>query len=90
MGGTYVFFWADDSAEKTACIVGGVRGVMSYDSATDTVTRLATSPRAQIPRTQSLEQFASSVNAAQDLFSHEPVRNQPPICSPAATGLPSA
>jgi hypothetical protein len=90
VGETYVFFWAADPAEKTACLVGGVRGVMSYNKPTDTVTRLDTSRESQIPLTQSLEQFSSSVNAAQDLFSHEPIRNQPPVCSPAATGLPSA
>lgn len=59
---------------------------MAYDAATDTVTRLDDSRNSQIPRSQPLEQFASSVEAAQKLFSTQPIRNQPPVCSLSATG----
>jgi hypothetical protein len=89
VGETYLFFWTADPAERTACIVGGVRGVLSYDAATDTVTRLDHSVGSDIPRTQSFEQLATSVDAAQTLFSHQAIRNQPPVCSPSATGIPA-
>ncbi len=88
-GGDYIFFWGADTSEKTACIVGGVRGVMAYDSSTDTVTRIDQSTASQVPRSQSLQQFAASVQAAQSQLSSEPIANQPPICAPSATALPS-
>ena len=90
VGHTYIFFWGADPASKTACIVGGVRGVMAYNFTTDTVTRLDDASGSQIPQTQTLAQFATSVNSAQITFSKEPIRNQPPVCSPSATGLPTS
>lgn len=87
VGGTYVFFWANDQVDKTVCIVGGVRGVMAYNSATDTVTRLDNSANSQIPKSQTLEQFESSVQNALNLLRTQPVQNSSPMCSPSATGL---
>ena len=87
VGEAYVFFWGADPTDKTACIVGGVRGVMAYDAVTDTVTRLDDSTTSQIPKSQTLEQLNSSVYAAQDRFGNQPIQNQPPICAPSATGI---
>jgi hypothetical protein len=87
VGGTYVFFWGIDSAERVACIVGGVRGVMAYDPSSDTVTRLDTSATSHIPRVQTLEQLTSSVSAAVNEVVAEPATNPRPVCSPSATGL---
>ncbi len=89
VGDAYVFFWGADPTDKTACIVGGVHGVMAYDPATGAVTRLDNSPSSQIPKSQTLQQLMSSVSAAEHLFSTQPIRNQPPICSPSATGIRS-
>jgi hypothetical protein len=73
VGDTYIFFWGyDSSPDDTVCIVGGVRGVMAYDAATGTVTRLDHSTNSQIPRSQTLEQFARSVTAAQQLIGTVP------------------
>jgi hypothetical protein len=87
VGGTYVFFWGIDSAERVACIVGGVRGVMAYDPSSDTVTRLDTSATSQIPRVQTLGQLTSSVSAAVNEVVAEPAANPRPVCSPSGTGL---
>ena len=87
VGDAYVFFWGADPTDKTACIVGGVRGVMAYDAATGTVTMLGNSTSSQIPKSQTLEQLNSSVYAAQELCRNQPIRNQPPICSPSATEI---
>jgi hypothetical protein len=89
VGSTYAFFWGADPIDKTACIVGGVRGVMSYDTRTSTLTRLDDAKGSEIPRTQSLKQFSSSIRAAYSRIGHQPNRNQPPICSSSATRLPS-
>jgi hypothetical protein len=89
VGDAYVFFWGADPTDKTACIVGGVRGVMAYASSTDTVSRLDDSTGSQIPKSQTLQQLVSAVTAAQDLFRSKPIRNQPPNCSPSATGIGS-
>ncbi len=89
VGNSYIFFWGADTADDAACIVGGVRGVMSYDPTSDTVTRLDKSTSSQVPQSQTLEQLESSVRSAQITFGQQPIRNQPPICSPSATGLPA-
>jgi hypothetical protein len=89
VGNDYVFFWAADTAAHTVCIVGGVRGVMSYDPASGTVTRLDHSTNSQIPRTQSFEQLSNSVEAA-EIQRSRTFGNQPPVCAPAATGLPAS
>jgi hypothetical protein len=85
--GTYIFFWTYDSTNGISCIVGGLRGVMSYNSATDTVTRIDTSTSSQIPQTQSLESFKESVKGALETIAAEPTTNTPPACAQSATGL---
>jgi hypothetical protein len=90
VGKEYVFFWSADLTNKTACIVGGVRGVFGYDSSTGAVTRLDDSTASEIPTSESLGQFSSAVAAARELLSSEPMRSpSPPVCSPSATGLAS-
>jgi hypothetical protein len=89
VGNLYVFFWAADSTAKTACIVGGVRGVMAYNATTDIVTGLDDSSTSQIPRAQSYEQLAGAVEAAEKVLNPQPTASRPPVCSPSATGLTS-
>jgi hypothetical protein len=85
--GTYVFFWASDTADNRTCIVGGLRGVMAYDAASRTVTRLDTDAGSEIPRSQSLAALESSVQAAVTAKSNQPITNLPPACALSATGL---
>lgn len=100
VGSTYIFFWAASDnttgSETTAvqdtkiCIVGGVRGVMAYDAATDTVTRLDHSSNSQIPQSQTLEQFAAAVENAIPIGAQPISTTAPPVCAPSATGLPGS
>ena len=85
--GTYIFFWAEDTADKRDCIVGGVRGVMTLNPSTSTVTRLDQNTSSQIPRTQTLTELESSVQAAINTLQTKPITNLPPACSLSATGL---
>jgi hypothetical protein len=88
VGSTYIFFWA--AGTNTVCIVGGVRGVMAYDAATNTVTRLDNSSSSQIPQSQSLDQFANAVKNAIPIGVQPMSTDAPPVCSPSATGLPGS
>ena len=85
--GTYIFFWASDPVDNTFCVVGGARGMFSYDSSTDTVARGSDDSASQIAQTQTLEQFTSSVVAAETQLQSQPPTNPPPVCSASATGI---
>jgi hypothetical protein len=87
VGGTYLFFWASDPVDNTFCVVGGVRGMFAYDSASDTVTTVADNSASQIPQSQTLEQFNSAVLAAETQLQSQPLTNPPPTCSASATGI---
>ena len=92
--GTYVVFWAgpDDPAGTpygASCVTGGTRGVMAYDSSTDTVTRLDDNSNSQIPQTQTLEQLESAIQAEIAVIAARPaiVESPPPACTLSATGM---
>jgi len=87
VGGTYLFFWADDTVDSTYCIVGGVRGVFAYNPSTQTITRIDQNAASQIPQTQTLAQFGTAVAAAANAVQSSATRNHPPMCSPSATGI---
>jgi hypothetical protein len=86
-GADYVFFWGADSTGAT-CIVGGIRGVMAYDSSTDTVSRLDSNANSFIPRTQTFEQLQRSIESSPS-YAQRSNTAHPPVCSSFATGLPS-
>jgi hypothetical protein len=88
---TYVFFWGAEGSplKGGSCIVGGERGVMAYDPATNMVTRLDNTPGSQIPQTQSLDRLTKEIQQVQAAIARAPLEVPPaPICSPSATGLP--
>lgn len=86
VGSTYVFFYAIDTSDNAACIVGGPRGVFSYSPSPQAITRIGASPTSQIAATQSLAQMQSQLAAAQSALSGA-ITNPPPACEPSATGL---
>ena len=88
---TYVFFWAVQTNPGDACIVGGVRGVMAYDAATNTVTRLDNSSDSRIPRSQTLDQLQSEIQQVEAATARAPEELPPaPVCSSSATGVPAS
>jgi len=87
VGSDYVFFYGVDRVDDATCIVGGVRGVFSYDSATQLVRTMTQRARSQIPASQSLSQLQSDVDSEEQVESAQPVANGPPLCSDSATGL---
>ncbi len=92
LGVPYVFFWgAEGYPLRGECIVGGVRGVMTFDPATDTVTRLDDEPGSEIPRTQTLAQLSTEIQQVEAATARAPLELPPaPVCSSSATGLPSS
>jgi hypothetical protein len=96
VGHTYVFFTAQDPSTPL-CVVGGLRGLFSYDPATQTVSRLDHNRHSQIPRTMSLTQLESQINAlemqseaaaAAAAPQQGPIKiYMPPTCATSATGL---
>ncbi len=89
---TYVFFWGAEGSplKGGACIIGGRRGVMAYNAASQTVTRLDHNSQSTIPRTQTLRQLSAEVQQAAAATARAPIEvAQAPVCAPSATGLPS-
>lgn len=89
--GTYVFFWGAEGypLKGGACIIGGVRGVMAYDAATNTVTRLDNNSDSQVPRSQTLDQLRSEIAQVEAATARAPEELPPaPVCSSSATGVP--
>jgi hypothetical protein len=85
VGQKYVVFLAIDltGQAETECVVGGVRGLFHYNSATQTVTRISTSP-SQIPRALSLTQFIALIPKPNVIV---PTKvPTPSVCSPSVTG----
>jgi hypothetical protein len=84
VGRQYLVFWSSGNGEgETSCIVGGARGLFSYNSSSQSVSRLATSP-SRIPTTLTVSQVMAQL-PDQDV----PVPEReppPPICSPPVTG----
>jgi hypothetical protein len=87
VGGTYVFFYGSDPVDNENCIVGGVRGVFSYDPSTKLVTRLDQIGPSRVPETQTLAQLENELQAAEVLVASKPIANIPPVCESSATGL---
>jgi hypothetical protein len=88
-GQEYLVFWAIDltGPQETECVVGGMRGLFSYDPETQMLTRTATST-SQIPNSLSLSQLETLLP---DPNTPVPIRvPAPPICSSAVTGLSSS
>jgi hypothetical protein len=89
---TYVFFYGAEGypLKGGACIVGGERGVMTYDAATNTVTRLDNVTDSQIPRSQTLDQLESEIQQVEAATARAPEELPPaPVCSSSATGIPA-
>ncbi|HEY7948059.1 MAG TPA: hypothetical protein VID75_10290 [Acidimicrobiales bacterium] len=86
-GATYIFFYGADTVDNAVCIVGGVRGVFAYNSATEIVTRIDQGTPSQIPNTQTLTQMQTAIDDEENIESAEPISNGPPLCSSSATGL---
>ena len=84
---TYIFFWASDPVDNSFCVVGGVRGMFSYDPTSDSVTRISQNPSSEIPQAQSMTQFTDAVVSAETQFRSEPITNAPPACAQSATGI---
>lgn len=87
---SYVFFYGVEGypLKGGACIVGGQRGVMAYDAATNTVTRLDNSTDSRIPRSQSLDQLQSELQQVEAATARAPEELPPaPVCSSSATGV---
>ena len=90
---SYVFFYGAEGypLKGGACIIGGERGVMAYDAATNTVTRLDNSTDSRIPRSQSLEQLQSEIQQVKSATARAPEELPPaPVCSSSATGVPAS
>jgi hypothetical protein len=88
---TYVFFWGVQANPGDACIVGGVRGVMTYDALTNSVTRLDNSTDTRIPRSQTLVQLQSEIQQVEAATARAPEELPPaPVCSSSATGVPAS
>jgi len=88
---TYVFFWGVQAQPRAVCIVGGVRGVMAYDAATNTVTRLDSSTDSRIPRSQTLGQLQSEIQQVEAATARAPEELPPAqVCSSSATGVPAS
>jgi hypothetical protein len=88
---TYVFFWGLQTNPEDACIVGGARGVMAYDAATNTVTRLDNSTDTRIPRSQTLDQLQKEIQEVEAATARAPEELPPaPVCSSSATGVPAS
>jgi hypothetical protein len=89
VGQQYLVFWGVDSSESptkvTTCIVGGARGLFSYNAATNTVSRTDNSGTSQIPMTLTLAQVVASLPNP-NVQVPTPVPS-PPVCSPAVTGI---
>jgi hypothetical protein len=88
VGGTYVFFYAIDPGDQSTCIVGGTRGVFSYNPTAQTLTRIGASAASRVPSVQTLTQFESTLTALLDAEKNV-IHNLPPMCRASATGLPS-
>jgi hypothetical protein len=88
---TYVFFYGAEGypLKGGACIIGGERGVMAYDAATNTVTRLDNATDSQIPKSQTLDQLESQIQQVEAATARAPEELPPaPVCSSSATGIP--
>jgi hypothetical protein len=84
VGQKYLVFWSTGNGPgETSCIVGGARGLFTYNAATRTVRRVATSP-SQIPTSLTLSQIAAQLPDPNDPVPE--VEPPPPICSPSVTG----
>jgi hypothetical protein len=88
VGGSYLFFYAIDPGDRSTCIVGGTRGVFSYNSTSQTLTRIGASPHSRVPSIQTLMQFQTTLSALLDA-EKDVIHNLPPMCSASATGLSS-
>jgi hypothetical protein len=92
-GQPYVFFYGAEGypLKGGACIIGGERGVMGYNAATNTVTRLDTSTDSQIPRSQTLSQLESEIEQVEAATARAPEELPPaPVCASSATGVPAS
>jgi hypothetical protein len=84
VGQQYLVFWSSGNGDgETSCIVGGARGLFTYNAATRTVRRVATST-SPIPTTLTLSQVIAELpNPDVPVPEAEP---PPPVCSPSVTG----
>jgi hypothetical protein len=84
VGQNYLVFWSAGNGQgETSCIVGGARGLFTYNAATQIVRRVATSP-SQIPTSLTLSQVTAQLpDPSVPVPEVEP---PPPICSPSVTG----
>lgn len=85
VGQEYIVFLGVDLTGQadTECVVGGIRGLFHYSSATRTVTRISTGP-SHIPEALSLTQFMALIPSPNVLV---PIKEPTPsVCSPSVTG----
>jgi hypothetical protein len=83
VGQKYLVFWSTGNGKgETSCIVGGAKGLFTYNAATQIVRRVASGP-SQIPASLTLSQVAAELP---DPKVPVPEVEPPPICSPSVTG----
>jgi hypothetical protein len=87
VGRTYLIFYGTDStAGYSNCIIGGLRGIFDYDSATGIVTRIDHNAGSRIPPSQPIGQIAAQLEAFDDGPRPPLDSPSPPLCSPSVTG----
>jgi hypothetical protein len=87
VGHQYLVFWGVDSSQSpraiTTCVIGGSRGLFSFDPGTQTVSRISATS-SQIPATETLAQVVAQLPNP-DIPVPTPVPT-PPICAASVTG----